>query len=290
MKRPGGIAAASLILCIAAGCASAEPVSRATTAGSMAASTATTSTTARFTTPSTPSPVRVFSVALRSLYQAKTVEYVVESTVQLGENAIRTERKVTVDGDKGLALTRLRLRGEVPGQDEVDLTMRIVNTPDAAYVTMPAWTGSRRGKWMEMTNESALSMGVPLELSAPTTVPPGVEALAAEEFARGGAVRGSIDALPAFSLLGMSGIFKDPDLSSSLIGSVPASVTFDADSGAIATFTVTGKGHDVWSTSESLPPGMIEQVIDAARAKVTITKIGGRVDVSVPAAEDILKE
>jgi hypothetical protein len=229
----------------------------------------------------------VFSVALRELYQEPTVTYTITSTVRLGDNAVRTERDVSVDADKEIALTRVRLIADVPGQERTDLTMRIINTVDTAYLTMPAWTGSRRGKWMQFTPESAQSMGVPLELSRPTTVPGGVEAFAPERLSERGSITGSVDSIEAFHLLGLAGVLKDPDLASSLMGSVPASVTFDS-SGAIASFEVTGKGHDVVSTSESLPAGLLEQVLSGASATVTIKQVGKPVDIEVPADKDIL--
>lgn len=277
--------AAGLVLCVAAGCASAGGGSATTGTRTSAAAT---SRAPNVTPPSTPDPVRVFSLALRSLYQAPTVEYVVVSTVDLGGNGIRTERTVTVDGDKGVAATRLRITADVPGQAKTDLTMRIISTEDTAYVTMPDWTGPRRGKWLQMTSDSAQSMGVPLELSAPTTVPAGVEAFVAKELTEAGDIEGSVDAVPAFSLLGLSGVFKDPDLASSLIGSVPSSVTFDPTSGSIASFKVTGEGHDVETTSESLPPGTIEDLISLAEATVTIKQIGKPVEIELPARDDIL--
>lgn len=226
--------------------------------------------------------------ALRSLSQARTVTYVVNSHLNLGGEAIHTEREVTVDAFRKIASTRVRISVAEHGQQTSDVRLLLVNTADRAFLTMPAWTGSRRGKWMQFTEKSARAMGVPLVLSAPSAVPAGLEGFEVTGLSASGRILGTVDALAGFELLGMTGVLKDVDLVSSLTGRVPARVLVDRSSGAMTSLEVSGHGHTVVDPSGSLTPEVLDDMLPVAYSTVTIKQTGEPVDITVPTSKDIL--
>jgi hypothetical protein len=281
-----GAVVAGCVLVFAAACGSGTTLGRSTSPA-----TATRVPPPPTTTTVAPEGVATstYTKALRSLNQAWTVTYVMNSHLNMGGEAIHTEREVTVDASREIASTRVRISVAEQGQQTTDLRLLVVNTADEAFLTMPAWTGSRRGKWMQFNEKKARKMGVQLVLSAPSPVPPGLEGFEVTGMSASGSILGTVDAVDGFVLLGMTGVFKDVDLAGSLTGRVPARLIVDRFSGTITSLEVSGHGHTVVDSSGSLPSEVLD-LLSVAYSTVTIKQIGEPVDITLPASSDILSE
>ncbi|MEO6997767.1 MAG: hypothetical protein ABI112_06760 [Terracoccus sp.] len=230
------------------------------------------------------------TAALRLLGAAPTIEYTIESVSELGADGIRIEREVKVDVRKQRASTRLHLRADVPGKPKADVTLMVVNTAGHAYLTSPGWTGARRGKWLLMTEASAAQMGVPLDLSAPTSTPPGLDGFQVTGAIGKGTLEGTVEAEPGLKLLGLAAALKDPDTRDTLTGTFRSWVTLDPDSGQIVEMRVAGMGNLVSFTSDPALRESLEQLLSITTATVTIKQTGEPVTITVPAAQDLIKE
>lgn len=283
MSQFGGVmAAAGLVVLLGAGC---------TAAGTGTADTPRAASPTA-TTGAVPSSIvsdlsSRYESALSALRNADTVTYSSTSVVQLASAYSQRQSRVSVDARRRIATTRLSLHADL-GSKRTDTTVLLVNTTDAAFLTMPSWTGPRKGKWMRMTSASPESLQVPLELTDPTTLPPVLEDFEATGVRSSGAIEGTVDAPSGIRLFGLAAALKDPGVAASVTGRIPAVVTVDPASGAILKVEVVGEGHTVHATPESLPPGTLEQFLSAGSALVTIEQVGQPVTIAVPKPKDIL--
>ncbi len=290
MKMAQGIAVMCVSVALATGCGAAEVSEGGTSVQQPAAVTGDTGSlpSTSGTKQPEPDPSARYAPALQQLKDARSVTYSVTSVIQLGTNSIRGYREVSVDASRHLASTRARIQADVPGKPKTDLTMLVVNTADAAFLTMPSWSDARKGKWMRVTQASAASMGVPLDIESPSTVPPGLDEFQATGMAADGTIEGTVDALSGLALLGMTSTLKDPEFAESLTGRMPAIVTVDPDSNAVTTVEITGKGSTVSASSSAIPAGALQQMLDLATATVTIQQTGNPVTITEPTSRDVL--
>lgn len=283
MKFGRGMAAAWLIVVLAAGCSPSGAGVADTPGGAP-----TTASTGGVPSSAADDLSRRYESGLSALRNADTVTYSSTSAVQVASNYSQRESRVSVDARRRIATTRLRVHADLGGK-RTDTTVLVVNTTDATFLSIPSWTGSRKGKWMRVTSADLESLQVPLELADPTTLPPSLEHFEGTGVRSSGAIEGTIDALSGIRLFGLTAALKDPGVAASVAGRVPAVVTVDPASGAILKVEVVGEGHTVHATPESLPPGTLEQFLSAASALVTIEQVGQPLTISVPSSEDVLE-
>lgn len=237
--------------------------------------------------PGSAEPLARPKAALRLLRAASTIEYTIDSASAVGAYGFRVEREVKVDARKQRAFTRLHVRSDVSDKAKKDVTLMMVSTATTIFVTSPGWTGTHRGKWMLLNEASAAKAGVPLEMSAPTSTPLGLEGFQLGRALDQQTFEGTVEAEAGLKLLGLGAALKDPKLRGSLTGTFRAWVMLDPDSHEIVEMRVAGMGNKVSFTSDAALRKTVEQALSITTATLTIKQTGEPVTITMPAEKDI---
>ncbi|MDF8266457.1 hypothetical protein [Luteipulveratus flavus] len=290
--RLTGVVGVGLLVWLTAGCQTDAPRAAAPKSSTTVATPAAVGTSATSGVPSAPRGSRL-ARAVSSMRAAKSVRFSVTSDLAVPGFRVRTVRDVRVDVSRNRQHVRVVMTPSEGKEAGKKLETDVVVTSKAYYLTMPSWTDARRGKWLRFTGSAMVNAGIPAPDRANTTaVPLGVAEFTADRGAdgTGASITGTVDAASGMNLLGMqTALSKDARLSDTLAGRIPAVLTFKP-SGAIASLTVSGRGHSVTGSSTTTPMDYLQEMITGATAKLTVADVGGPVDIIVPPRSKIYRD